>query len=199
MVVTARQYLLAGVLFAIASLVAGLVHCAQAAQPAAVVSALAEPAVLQGPAAEAARYAARAVPADARCPVCGMYPARFPTWAAQLALRDGSVRFFDSPREFFVFLDRIARGAAPVAAADVAVAWVTDYGTGGWVQAGAAWYVQGSRVRGPMRSDALPAFAGKDAAAAFIASQGGQLLDFRAAAASVVAAAASGQGQHHHH
>ncbi|MGE5332247.1 MAG: hypothetical protein ACM3Q3_10845, partial [Nitrospirota bacterium] len=28
--------------------------------------------------------AARPVPADVRCPVCGMYPARSPDWAAQV-------------------------------------------------------------------------------------------------------------------
>lgn len=198
MAVTARHYLLAGMLFSVGSLVAGLVHCAQQDEPVAVVQALAAPVVLQGQAAEAARFAARTVPADARCPVCGMYPARFPKWAAQLALRDGSVRFFDSPREFFVFVDRVSRGTAPVAAGDVAVAWVTDYPGNGWVQAGAAWYVQGSKVVGPMRSDALPAFAHRASADAFVAANGGRVLSFSEAAAAVAAAPAGATGHHHH-
>ncbi len=196
MAVAARHYLLAGMLFSVGSLVAGLVHCAQQDAPVAVVQALAAPVVLEGGATEAARFAARAVPADARCPVCGMYPARFPKWAAQLALRDGSVRFFDSPREFFVFVDRVSRGRAPVAAGDVMVAWVTDYPGNGWVQAGAAWYVQGSKVTGPMRVDALPAFARRESADAFVANNGGRVLSFSEAAAAVVAAPAAG---HHHH
>jgi copper chaperone NosL len=48
--------------------------------------------------------AARPVPAEARCPVCGMYPARYPRWAAQLIFKDGKALFFDSPLELFRFL-----------------------------------------------------------------------------------------------
>lgn len=198
MTMSPRVLVMAGALFALGSLGAGLVHCAQEDAAAAVTRSLAEPAAAAATGTEAARFAARAVPAEARCPVCGMYPARFPTWAAQLALRDGSTRFFDSPREFFVFVDRIGRGTASVAAADVVIAWVTDYAGNGWVQAGAAWYVQGSRVTGPMRSDALPAFRERAAAEAFVAEHGGRVLSFREAAARVAAADAPAAHDHAH-
>lgn len=38
--------------------------------------------------------AAREVPADARCPVCGMFPARSRSWAAQVIFADGDAHFF---------------------------------------------------------------------------------------------------------
>ncbi len=41
------------------------------------------------PASGLALHAPRPVPVDARCPVCGMYPARNPDWAAQLVFANG--------------------------------------------------------------------------------------------------------------
>jgi hypothetical protein len=99
MAISARAYFLAGTLLALGSLTAGVVHCAQQGEGAPwrnLVSVSAP--------AGAERPAPQAVPAEARCPVCGMYPARFPAWAAQVHLRDGSIRFFDSPVEFFRWL-----------------------------------------------------------------------------------------------
>ena len=54
-------------------------------------------------------HAARPVPAQARCPVCGMYPSRYPRWAAQLIFEDGAAHFFDSPVDLFIFLEDTAR------------------------------------------------------------------------------------------
>ena len=44
------------------------------------------------PALGLALTAARAVPVGARCPVCGMYPARSPDWAAQVIFANGDAQ-----------------------------------------------------------------------------------------------------------
>ena len=53
--------------------------------------------------ADGSAAAPQAVPAEARCPVCGMYPARYPKWAAQLRYSDGERRYFDSPVEMLQY------------------------------------------------------------------------------------------------
>ena len=53
--------------------------------------------------------AARPIPVDARCPVCGMFPARSPDWAAQVIFRNGDAQFFDSPLSLFMYLQDVAR------------------------------------------------------------------------------------------
>ena len=61
-------------------------------------------------------HAAREVPADARCPVCGMYPARSRAWAAQVIFADGDAFFFDSPLSLLMYLadvDHYTRGRTP--------------------------------------------------------------------------------------
>lgn len=191
MALSSRTLFIAGCLFALGSFSAGLVHCAQ--QDAA--GAWQRLAAAAG--APAAAVAARPVPADARCPVCGMYPARFPHWAAQLHLRDGGIRFFDSPREFFTFLRDLPRYGKGVTADDIVAGYVTGFDKGGWIAVGNAWFVRGSAVAGPMRSDALPAFASREAATAFVAKHGGTLLAFADVDAAL--AAPAGDGSHHHH
>ncbi len=135
-------------------------------------------AVPYDPGAGLAMLAPRPVPAEARCPVCGMYPARFPRWAAQVIFADGAAHFFDSPVDLFLFLADPARYDETYEAGDVRALHVADFGGKGWTEAGAAHYVIGSAARGPMRSPDLPAFADATDAAAHVARHGGRLLRF---------------------
>jgi nitrous oxide reductase accessory protein NosL len=123
-------------------------------------------------------HAARPVPAQARCPVCGMYPSRYPRWAAQLIFEDGAAHFFDSPVDLFIFLEDTARYDPERAGDAVAAHYVTDFDNGHWIAAGEAYFVIGSAARGPMRGADLPAFASRDAAAAFSTANGGEVAAF---------------------
>ncbi|MBS0511184.1 MAG: nitrous oxide reductase accessory protein NosL [Proteobacteria bacterium] len=123
-------------------------------------------------------FAARPVPADARCPVCGMYPARFSKWAAQVIFEDGSAHFFDSPVDLFMFLAEPARFDASHTPNQAAALYVSDFNGSGWSDARAAAYVLGSSARGPMRGPDLPAFADEAAARAFATERGGRVLRF---------------------
>ncbi|ATE58585.1 nitrous oxide reductase accessory protein NosL [Thauera sinica] len=121
---------------------------------------------------------ARPIPADARCAVCGMYPSRFPRWAAQLILDDGGALFFDSPVDLFLFLAEPERFGAARDAARAAALYVSDHAGRGWVDARQAVFVTGSAARGPMRGPDLPAFADEAGAAAFVAEHGGRTVRF---------------------
>lgn len=128
------------------------------------------------PARDGDRYQPRAIPADARCPVCGMYPARFPRWAAQAIYRDSATQFFDSPVNLHVFLDDVGRFAAGYRREDVTAMFVTDIMSGRWTDAAGAWYVHESDVAGPMREGNLPAFTHREAAERFASERGGTVL-----------------------
>lgn len=153
------------------------------------------------PASGLAPTAARAVPVDARCPVCGMFPARSRAWAAQVIFDNGDVQFFDSPLSLFMYVQDVARYSPGRSAEQIVAHYVTDATQAGdmrWIDALGAYYVHGSSARGPMRAGNLPAFATREAAQAFAAQRGGTVLTFGAIDAALVAQLA-GSGGHSHH
>lgn len=125
--------------------------------------------------------AARPIPPDARCPVCGMFPARAPEWAAQLIFDNGEAHFFDSPLSLFMYLQDLARYSPGRTQDNVATIYVSDSAAqpGTWLAADTAFYVHQSNARGPMRAGNLPAFATRAQAQAFTQRRGGQVLSYR--------------------
>ena len=136
------------------------------------------PATPYDPASGLDMLAPRPIPAAARCPVCGMYPARFPRWAGQSIFKDGAAHYFDSPIDLFAFLQRVDRYNNGYTVDDVAVSFVTDFETGQWIAAHNAFFVHGSSAFGPMRDADLPSFASRKAADGFARSRGGKVLTF---------------------
>ena len=122
------------------------------------------------------RLEPRPVPKDARCPVCGMFPARNPDWAAQVIFENGDTQFFDSPLTLWTYLHDVARYAPGRSAAEIASRWVTDGASRRWIAADTAFYVHGSNALGPMRAGNLPPFASQDEAQAFARRRGGEVL-----------------------
>ena len=129
---------------------------------------------------------AREVPADARCPVCGMYPARARAWAAQVIFSDGDAFFFDSPLSLMLYLGNVAHYTRGRTAEAIVARYVTDTHTGQWLHAQQAVYVTGSSAMGPMRAGNLPAFADTGAAQQFVQQRGGRALAFNAIDAAVL-------------
>ncbi len=117
----------------------------------------------------------RPIPPEARCPVCGMYPARSQRWAAQVIFNDGATHFFDSPVNLLVFLRNVER-YSNYSAADVIAAYTNDIASDTWTTAEQAFYVHGSDALGPMREGNLPSFANRNDAESFAAQRGGKVL-----------------------
>lgn len=139
----------------------------------------------------------RPIPAEARCPVCGMYPARNLRWAAQIIFKDGATHFFDSPADLLAFLQDVQRRDRNYTAEDVAMTFVTDFESGQWTEAGHAFFVHGSTLVGPMRDADLPAFASREAANALAAQRGGKVLEFAQLTPEIVQSLS--RNVHHRH
>ncbi len=93
-------------------------------------------------------------PSD-KCPVCGMFVAKYPDFAAQLHFRDGSVLFFDGNKDLFRYLRKPGRPGSWKSEADLSAVFVTDYYKLSFVDGRKAWYVIGSNVFGPMGSELI--------------------------------------------
>lgn len=129
------------------------------------------------PASGLSLYEPRPVPPEARCPVCGMYPARAPEWAAQLVFDNGDTQFFDSPVSLLTFMQDVGRYARGREASQIAASYVRDTGSGDWIDASKAVYVSGSSALGPMRAGNLPAFQSAASAQRFASARGGIVLE----------------------
>lgn len=116
-------------------------------------------------------------PVDKRdhCPVCGMYPARYPKHKCQITAQDKNVYHFCSTQCLFEFLKNsgkyVKAGVKPFQI------WVVDYPTENWISGKTAYYVVGSGKQGPMGWEAF-AFDKKKAAEIFTGKEGGNVLVF---------------------
>jgi copper chaperone NosL len=110
-----------------------------------------------------------------RCPVCGMYPARYPRHKCQMITRGEEKYHFCSTQCLFEFLGHTRKYAHK----DVAPfrIWVIDFPAGVWISGKTAYYVVGSGKQGPMGYEAI-AFDKKKAAGDFARKEGGKVLTF---------------------
>ncbi|ACN98504.1 conserved hypothetical protein [Sulfurihydrogenibium azorense Az-Fu1] len=83
---------------------------------------------------------------EERCPICGMSVSPKDKLLSQLKLRDGSYKFFESPKHalkfYFLNQDKVLE------------IWVKDYSTGKWIDGKLAYYV--IIEDGPMGPDLAP-------------------------------------------
>jgi len=117
------------------------------------------------------------IPKDARCPVCGMFPARYEKFAPKVVFSDGTMAAFDGCKDMFKFLQDLDKYGREKTAVDIDRIDVKDYATGKWIDGRSAHYLVGSSVRGPMGSEILP-FETRAAAKAFGLEKGGTIKPF---------------------
>lgn len=129
-------------------------------------------------------YPPATVGANERCPVCGMYPARFARWKTQIVLQDGKHFSFDSLLDLFRYLARqpgLAVGDTYLSDYGVPAAGVlADPSPRPWIVASSAFLVLDSRLKGPMGEPGLPAFAERESALALAGQRGGSVIEFAA-------------------
>ena len=110
--------------------------------------------------------AADVVTGQTRCPVCGMFVAKYPDWQAQVHYEKLSeARFFDGMKDLMVFYFEPERFDAPPRKA-IKDIFVKDYYSLSWISAQEAFFVTGSDVYGPMGHEFIP-FATREAAESF--------------------------------
>ncbi|MDR3581435.1 MAG: nitrous oxide reductase accessory protein NosL [Oryzomonas sp.] len=119
------------------------------------------------------------VPKDAKCPVCGMFVAKFPDWNASIVYRDGTKIYFDGPKDLFKYYTNPKKYDPTKKRADIAFLGVKDYYTLAVIDGMQAYYVVGSNVNGPMGKELIP-FANKGDAKGFeMDHQGRRLIRFQ--------------------
>jgi copper chaperone NosL len=101
-----------------------------------------------------------------KCPVCGMFVAKYPGFLAQIQFKHGTTAFFDGPKDFFRYYGSVDHYNPGKKSADIGKVFVTDYYTQEAIDGLAAWYVIGSDINGPMGRELIP-FATEAAAGEF--------------------------------
>jgi len=92
-----------------------------------------------------------------RCPVCGMFPARYREWLATMVFHDGEAVHFDGAKDAFKFwLDMKKYDVHGHTQSDVKAFGVTAYYSTEMIDARRALYVIGSDVLGPMGHELIP-------------------------------------------
>jgi copper chaperone NosL len=94
-------------------------------------------------------------PAD-KCPVCGMFVAKYPDFAGQIIFRDGTVTFFDGSKDLFKYYLNLAAYTPKRKQQDISAIYVTGYYTLAPMDGRKGWYVTGSDVFGPMGRELIP-------------------------------------------
>jgi nitrous oxide reductase accessory protein NosL len=94
-------------------------------------------------------------PAD-KCPVCGMFVAKYPDFVAAIVFNDGSYAVFDGAKDMFKYyfdMKKYDRARSP---ADIKFIQVTGYYNLNAIDGQKALYVLGSDVYGPMGTELIP-------------------------------------------
>jgi len=131
----------------------------------------------QSPAAQSGEVAQQpmAIPEDASCGKCGMFPAKYPRWQSQIIFKDGKMTPFDGCKCMFNFISAMDQFDKIHSRDDVAAVWVKDFNSGSWINAADAYYVVGSNMMGPMGKELIP-FANQADAMKFNQKQGGSMM-----------------------
>ena len=118
-------------------------------------------------------------PASAKCPVCGMFVAKYPDWTGVIIFKDGSSFFFDGPKDLFKYYFSMDQYTPDRDRSKVDTFLVKDYYSLRFIDGGKAFYVMGSDVFGPMGRELVPFSSSTDAAAFFKDHGGKQILRFK--------------------
>lgn len=109
----------------------------------------------KGPASAAAVSAPAPRPAD-RCPVCGMFVAKYPQWVATVVWRGGSAVHFDGAKDLFNYLLQLPKYAPGRSSKEIVTVAVSEFYDVRTIDAREAYYVVGSDVLGPMGRELIP-------------------------------------------
>jgi copper chaperone NosL len=91
-----------------------------------------------------------------KCPVCGMFVAKYPDFLAQIVFKDGSALFFDGAKDMFKCYSNLKRHAPSKSLSDIDSVFVTDYYSLTPIDGFKAFYVIGSDIYGPMGRELIP-------------------------------------------
>jgi len=91
-----------------------------------------------------------------KCPVCGMFVAKYPDFLAEILFKDGSSAFFDGTKDMFKYYLNLEKYDPKKRLEDIDSIYVTNYYNLTLIDAYQASYVMGSDVNGPMGKELIP-------------------------------------------
>lgn len=119
-----------------------------------------------------------AVPVGAKCPVCGMFVAKYPDWTATARFKDGTTSYYDGPKDMFSHYFDVGRYTPGKRQGDIVALAVKEYYSLTMIDARSAYFVLGSDVYGPMGSELVPFRTEKDANSFRLDHKGKRILRF---------------------
>ena len=110
-----------------------------------------------------------------KCPVCGMFVAKYPDFVARITFADGSVVWFDGVKDMLKYYFDLPKYNPGKKQDDIKAVVVADYYSLKPIDGLKAFYVQGSDVSGPMGRELIP-FGEEAAAKEFLTDHKGQAI-----------------------
>ena len=91
-----------------------------------------------------------------KCPVCGMFVAKYPDFLAEVLFKDGSYAVFDGTKDMFNYYLALEKYNPSKKRSDIEALYVTDYYSLSLTDGFKAYYVAGSDIYGPMGKELIP-------------------------------------------
>jgi copper chaperone NosL len=110
-----------------------------------------------------------------KCPVCGMFVAKYPDFLAQIIFTDGSYALFDGAKDMFKYYFNLKKYNISKHSSDMAAVYVTDYYSMNAANGRNTYYVVGSNVFGPMGNELIP-FEKEGEAKEFMTDHAGKMV-----------------------
>jgi copper chaperone NosL len=123
-----------------------------------------------------------------KCPVCGMFVAKYPDWTAQIVFKNGSRVFFDGVKDMFKYYFNVVKYEPGRNREDIDSIFVLDYYRIETIDGRNACYVQGSEIYGPMGRELIPFEKESDAAEFLKDHKGKSVVKFRQITPEVIKA-----------
>lgn len=121
-----------------------------------------------------------------RCPVCGMFVAKYPDFIAEIIFRDGTYAVFDGVKDMLKYYFTIDKYNPAKKLSDIDSIYVTDYYGLELVDGRKAFYVIGSNVFGPMGRELIPFGSRREAEEFMKDHQGKAVFEFEAISYDIV-------------
>jgi copper chaperone NosL len=110
-----------------------------------------------------------------KCPVCGMFVAKYPGFLAEILFKDGSYAVFDGAKDMFRYYFDLKKYQPAKDLADIEAVFVTGYYNLKMIDGREAYYVIGSDVLGPMGKELIP-LASETEARTFMTDHSGRTM-----------------------
>ena len=114
-----------------------------------------------------------------KCPVCGMFVAKYPDFLAEIVFKEGTYVVFDGTKDMFKYYLNLKKYNPSKRPEDIDSIYVTDYYTLTLIDAFRAYYVVGSDIYGPMGRELIPLGQEADAVGYMKDHKGKSVLKFK--------------------